>query len=95
METENFQKQLDRIEASILSQKRVLNFDDACLFTGLSKSHLYKLTSNQRVPHFKPSGKLVYFDRVELEEWLLQNRVTTVTEIEQQAAKYIKEKGAK
>lgn len=93
MEIADFQKQLNRIEAAALSQKKVLNFDEACLFTGLSKSHLYRLTSSQRVPHFKPSGKLVYFDRVELEVWLLQNRVSTIAEIEQQATKYIKERG--
>lgn len=95
METEDFQEQLNRIEAAALSQKKVLNFDEACLFTGLSKSHLYRLTSSQRIPFYKPFNKLVYFERVEIEGWLLQNRVSTITEVEQQAAKYIKEKGAK
>ena len=70
--------QLDRIEAAALSQKNVLNFEEACRFTGLSSSYLYKLTSGQRVPHSKPHGKLVYFNRTELETWLLQNRVSTL-----------------
>lgn len=88
METTDFQKQLDRIEATTLSQKNVLTFDEASRFTGLSKSYLYKLTSTQQIPHFKPRAKLLYFNRAELEKWLLQNHVTTVEELEQQAVNY-------
>ena len=58
-----------------LCQKNVLNFNEACLFSGLSKSHMYRLTSTRQVPHFKPFGKMVYFERVELEKWLLQNKI--------------------
>jgi excisionase family DNA binding protein len=88
METTDFQRQLDRIEATALSQKNVLTFDEAVKFTGLSKSYLYKLTSRQEVPHSKPRAKLLYFDRAELEKWLLQNPITTVGELEQQAVNY-------
>jgi predicted DNA-binding transcriptional regulator AlpA len=95
METLDFQKQLDRIEAAALGQKNVLNFSEACRFTGLSSSHLYKLTSTQQVPYFKPNQKLIYFDRVEIEKWLLQNRIPTTAEIEQQAANYIRKGGIK
>jgi len=82
------QEQLNRIETAAFSQKNVFTFDEACRFTGLSKSHLYKLTSRQRVPHSKPNGKLVYFDRVELEKWLLNNRISTTDEIEMAAQNY-------
>ncbi len=55
-----------------LASKMVLTFDEAVQFTGLSKSYLYKLTCKQKVPHYKPSGKLLYFNREELQSWLLQ-----------------------
>lgn len=90
----DFQSQLNRIEAAALGQKGVLSFNEACLYSGMSKSHLYKLTSARVVPFYKPANKLIYFERVELEKWLLQNRVTTNAEIEQQAANYFKERGA-
>jgi len=96
METFDFLKlneQLNRIETAALGQKYVMNFNEACLFCGLSKSHMYKLTSNRQVPHYKPANKLVYFERVELEKWLLQNRVTTTSEIDQTAANYCKTGG--
>lgn len=82
-------EQLTRIESGLLSQKSVLTFDEAAQFTGLSKSFLYKLTSSGRVPHFKPHGKVLYFDRSQLETWLLQNPVKTADEIEKEAVKFV------
>lgn len=77
------------IEKMMLSQKNALTFDEGAIFTGISKSHLYKLTSASIVPHYKPRGKMIYFDRAELEKWLLQNRVTPTDEIEAKASTYV------
>lgn len=83
-------KQLDRIERySMLAAKNVLVLDDVVILTGLSKSHLYKLTCTHQIPHYKPNGKLIYFDRAEIELWMKQNRVATESEVEQKAATYI------
>lgn len=88
MELKEFNEQLDRIEAAALSTKAVLNFTEAAIYSGLSKSHLYKLTSGRGIPHYKPHGKMVYFQRAELESWLLQNRVSTTDEIKGEAQVY-------
>lgn len=83
-------KQLDRIECySMLAAKNVLVLDDVVILTGLSKSHLYKLTCTHQIPHYKPNGKLIYFDRAEIELWMKQNRVATESEVEQKAVNYI------
>ena len=76
------------IQGAGLATKKVLSFEEAAQFTGLSKSYLYKLTSQQRIPHYKPSGKLIYFERNELERWLMQNRVSTTDEIESKVQSY-------
>ncbi len=68
------------IESQNLSQKAVLNFDDACTYLDVSASHLYKLTSARQVPHFCPQGKKLYFNRQELEAWLQRNRQSTTDE---------------
>lgn len=88
MKIDDLKEQLDRIEESILSQKEVLTFEEAAQFTGLSKGYLYKLTSSKKVPHFKPMGKILYFNRKELEEWLQQKRVSTTDELEAKAQSY-------
>ena len=83
------EKKLTNIENLLQSQKNVLTFDEGATFMGLSKSHLYKLTSAGNVPHYKPRGKMVYFDRLELENWLKENRIATTDEIEAKATSYV------
>lgn len=84
---------LSKLEAierySLLAAKNVLTIDDAAVLTGMSKSHLYKLTCSKQIPFYRPNGKLLYFDRAELEGWLKQNRVNTTVEAEQQAISYV------
>jgi excisionase family DNA binding protein len=93
----NIIEKLDRIEKMLqvqqAMQKQVLNFNDTCTYLELSQSHLYKLTSTGAIPHYKPNGKKLYFQREELDQWLLRNRVDSQDEVEQQAANYLISKG--
>lgn len=82
-------QRLDKIERLLASQKKVLNFDDVCDYTGISKSYLYKLTSQKRIPFSKPNGKVIFFDKEELDEWLLLNKQKTTVQIEEDAANYM------
>ena len=77
------------VEQLLRGQKTVLNFAEACEFTGLSKTYMYKLTHQRRIPHFKPHGKNIYFNREELEQWLLQNPVKTAEQKEREAVDYV------
>lgn len=80
---------LDRIERlTLIAAKPVLDIQEAVLFTGFSLGHLYRLTSNKEIPHYKKDRKL-YFKKSELEEWMLETRVLTNDEIDAQAAKHI------
>ena len=80
---------------TIFCTKEVLTSDEAAKYMGVSKSYLYKLTMRQQMPHFKPMGKMCYFNRLELEQWLQSNRVATATEIEQQAQTFCMKKGGR
>lgn len=80
------------VEAN-LNGKEVLTFDEAATYMGVSKSHLYKLTMGQEIPHYKPRGKMVYFKRVEVEQWLQNNRVCTISEAKAQANNYCRKGG--
>lgn len=78
-----------------LLEKKVLCIDDVVLLTGLSKSHIYKLTSSKQLPCYKPNGKLMYFDKGEVEAWMMQNRIETTAEAEHRALAYVVHKGVK
>lgn len=58
--------------------KRSLLFRKPCMYIGVSESMLYKLTANKEIPHYKPRGKMIYFAKEELDEWLLQNHELAV-----------------
>jgi len=80
---------LRNIETLLLSQKTVLNFEEVAAYTGLSKSYLYKLTSSGGIPCFKPQGKHIYFNKQEIDKWLMQNRKATNLELDNQAATFV------
>jgi excisionase family DNA binding protein len=82
-------EKLTNIENLLKGQDRPLKFEEAAEYLGLSKSHLYKLTCSNKIPHYKPSGKRVYFAKSELDAWLLRNPIKTNTEIEQAATDYL------
>ncbi|WP_294587272.1 helix-turn-helix domain-containing protein [uncultured Phocaeicola sp.] len=87
--SEELKQVADLITANtIFCTKEVLTSDEAARYMGVSKSYLYKLTMNQQIPHYKPMGKMCYFNRLELEQWLQNNRVATAAEIEQRAQAY-------
>jgi len=71
-----------------MEAKTVLTFSEASQYTGISKSYLYKLTSARKISHSKPSGKLIFFEKEELDKWLLSNKITPQQEIEGQAQRY-------
>ncbi|MBK6362021.1 MAG: helix-turn-helix domain-containing protein [Saprospiraceae bacterium] len=89
---DNFQMidvRLRNIESLLLSQKTVLNFDEVADYTGLSKSYLYKLTCSGGIPCYKPQGKHIYFNKQEIDQWLMQNRKATNSELDSQAATFV------
>ncbi len=91
---EELKQVADLITANtIFCTKEVLTSDEAAKYMGVSKSYLYKLTMRQQIPHYKPMGKMCYFNRLELEQWLQSNRVSTSNEINQQAQAYCMRKG--
>ncbi|PKP12059.1 MAG: DNA-binding protein [Bacteroidetes bacterium HGW-Bacteroidetes-4] len=80
------------VEQNIL-KKEVLNFNEAAQYLEVSSSHLYKLTSSGNIPAYKPNGKKLYFNRKELDSWLLSNKQESHDEIEHQASEYLMKKG--
>lgn len=97
MSTEYIIQKLDSIERMLteqnMLQKEVLTFNEAAIYLEVSHSHLYKMTSTGLIPSYKPNGKKLYFNRKELDNWLLSNRQSSQEEIEQQAANYLIKKG--
>lgn len=71
---DELKQRLLTLEKNLYLSKKVLTFEEACSYMGISESLLYKLTAAKEVPHYKPRGKMLYFDKEELDSWLLQNK---------------------
>lgn len=85
---EDLSEKLDRIEAlTLIGTKNVLDLEEAALYTGYSRGHLYRLTSGRQIPHFKKDRKL-FFRKDELEAWLTENRVQSKAQIQEAATDY-------
>jgi excisionase family DNA binding protein len=79
---------LERIEKLLLFKKKALTLEEASEVTGYKSSYLYKLTSSKEIPHSKPNGGSIFFDREKLESWMLQNEVKSKQDIESEALSY-------
>ncbi|HAN77065.1 MAG TPA: DNA-binding protein [Bacteroidales bacterium] len=84
--------QLDRLEKLLQTNKEIIGMDELVEYTGLAKSYIYKLTASRDIPHYRPNGKILYFKKSQIDEWMLRNRIKTNAEIEENLSDYLKPK---
>ena len=80
-------------EMMAICQKPILTAKECATYMGIKLSTLYKMPHNNVLPYSKPNGKMIFFDRVEVENWMRSNRYATQQELATQAAAYC-QKGA-
>lgn len=72
----------ESVAQKVLSMtKEVMTFEEAIKYTGLSKSTLYKLTSLRAIPYSKPNGKVIFFSRSQLDDWMMGCPIKTSAEL--------------
>lgn len=71
---------IGQLSERIWAVKEILTTAEASAYLGVSESYIYKLTSLKKIPHYKPNGKLVYFNRKELCEWAMRNQIQTAVQ---------------
>lgn len=76
---EVYDTRLKKVEENIYVAKEMLTLPEACAFLGITMSQIYKMTSTMTIPHYKPRGKMVYFDKNELVRWMKKNHITSRT----------------
>ena len=87
--SEDIRQRLERIEKMLLvSSMSVLDIEGASLLTGLSVGRIHHLTAERQIPHYKKSRKL-YFKKDELERWMLDQKIPSAADIDQQATTYV------
>jgi excisionase family DNA binding protein len=86
-------KEFNEIKNLIIEQnllrKEIFTTEEACIYLDISKSYIYKLTSRKEIPHFCPNGKMLYFNRQELDVWLQQNPKVVSEDLQKDALDYV------
>lgn len=80
---------IETLERLVFLAKEVLSLEEASIYLDISRSTLYKMTSAKQIPHYKPNGKIIYFEKSELNSWMRQNPVKSLAQIEENAATYL------
>lgn len=84
MSNQQIEQRLFNIENSIqklnLAEKTILSVEEAAVFLNMKPSFLYKITSAKRIKFFKPNGKLIYFQKSDLEAFMLRNESPAIYE---------------
>ncbi|MFA6978631.1 MAG: helix-turn-helix domain-containing protein [Ignavibacteriaceae bacterium] len=71
MKEELLLEKLNKLE-NILKKNddKPLCFKEAAAYLGFRPSYLYKLTHKKLISFYKPSGKMLFFSKSELDEWI-------------------------
>lgn len=86
-------KKLKEIELKIVfTGKELLNLDEACLYMGISRSYMYKLTSSNQLTYYKPNGKVLFFDKKDLINWMTRNKIKSKDELNDDVNIYVSNK---
>ena len=72
-----------------MESKHILNVDEAATMLNVSKQYIYKLCQKNELPYFiSKGGKKYFFERKDLESWMLGTRVSSKKELESKAIDY-------
>ena len=69
--------------------KEILTLEETSCYLQVSKSCLYKMTSNKEIPYYVPGGKKIYFKKKELDKWIENSRVAPCNELEEDIEQYL------
>jgi len=71
-----------------ISAKSVLTDNEAAIYTGYTADHLYRKAKDGDLARIK-QGRSVRYIKADLDEWMMRDRITPKSEIEDRANKYL------
>lgn len=61
-------------QQTMFLHKEILNAKEAAQYLGIKMGTLYKLTCYKQIPFYKPMNGFIYFNRQELNKWMMSDR---------------------
>jgi predicted DNA-binding transcriptional regulator AlpA len=66
---------------------KIMDIVQLSKYLNLSKSCIYKYTQSRNIPHSK-KGKKLYFEKYLIDSWVLEGKIRTQQELEEESSKY-------
>lgn len=66
----------------------IMNVKEVSSYLSITPSAIYKLTSTREIPHSK-RGKRLYFQKDEINDWIIQHKQYTNDDIERMSSDYL------
>lgn len=63
--------------AVIVASKNILSAAQAAAYLGVSTSYLAQMRHRKEIPYTQPNGKMTYFIKSDLDEWMLKKPSTS------------------
>lgn len=63
------------------SEKSVLTVVEAADYMGVKKSTVLRLCRHRNIKHYRASGKMIFFELKDVQAFMMQNKVSTQSEI--------------
>lgn len=93
-EIQALKREVDKVS---LFRKRIYTIKEAAIVAGVSTSYIHKLIASNQIAHSKPSGKLVFIRRKDLEKFLMKDYIpsteNTETLVANQLMRHLNKKG--
>ncbi|UMB59981.1 DNA-binding protein [Lutibacter sp. A80] len=94
MTTLKIMQELNEIKVMIKKgnhfQKEIFNIQDLKGYTGFSESTIHKLSAKKLIPHNKPTNGALFFERLEIVEWIRKHKVYSDEEVLSKFSKQLK-----
>lgn len=81
-------EELAEIKENLYLSKKVFNVQDFSRYSGFKESYIYKIIGRKEVDHSKPGGKMVFFNKDKIDEYLLSNEFKSADTIQNEAIEF-------
>lgn len=76
-------------EAVKIQHSEYLSMEETCKYMGVTKTHLYRLMKERLITYSKPTGKMAYFKKSDIEEYLGRNTIPSFASLEALASDHV------
>lgn len=81
-------EEVNSLKENLAFNKSTFNVKDFSAYSGIKESYIYKIVGQELIKYSKPNGKMLFFNKSDIDRFLLQNPIKPKSEIEQEAIEF-------